>query len=295
MVTNILSKYPLTTPLILFNRTASRTEAFAATLPSDKISVANTLEEVAKADVILSCVSDDAAIKETVEGILTSIPEGEKKLFIDCSTIHPDTSNEIGAQLEKAGHSFVAMPVFGAPAAADAGQLVCVLAGPHANVQRALPFTKAIGRLNIDLSDQPYGQALLLKVIGNSFIINIVEQLAEGHVLAEKSGLGTENLDKFIQAMLPPVYGAYSKRMLTGDYYDREGGPLFGVDLARKDARHAIDLAKSAGTRLLNIETADAHLAKVKEAKGEDGDMPGIYGVVRQEAGLPFENGKKGQ
>ncbi len=41
---------------------------------------------------------------------------------------------------------------------------------------------------------------------------------------------------------------------------------------------------------MLNIETADAHLAKVKDYQGVKGDMAGIYGAVRQEAGIRFEN-----
>ena len=108
-------------------------------------------------------------------------------------------------------------------------------------------------------------------------------------VFAEKSGLGTEHLHQLMEMLFPAPYAAYSKRMLSGDYYKREE-PLFAVDLARKDMGHAMNLAKAAGTRLLNIETADAHLVKVKEHAGAKGDLPGIYGAVRQEAGLKYEN-----
>ena len=66
--------------------------------------------------------------------------------------------------------------------------------------------------------------------------------------------------------------------------------PLFGVDLARKDARHALDLAKSSGTRMRDLEVADGHLANVQEHMGSKGDVAGMYGAVRQESGLKFEN-----
>jgi 3-hydroxyisobutyrate dehydrogenase-like beta-hydroxyacid dehydrogenase len=128
-----------------------------------------------------------------------------------------------------------------------------------------------------------------LKVIGTTFVLNMVETLSEGHVLAEKSGLGTDNLHQFIETMFPGPYAAYSARMLSGDYYKREE-PLFAVDLARKDARHAMALAKAAGTRLKDVEVGEAHLEMVKKHKGEAGDIAGIYGAVRQEAGLKFEN-----
>lgn len=106
---------------------------------------------------------------------------------------------------------------------ADNGQLVCVLAGPASAVEKVKPYTKGvIGRAIIDLSDEPYGKATLLKVIGNTFVLSMVEVLAEGHALAETSGLGTSLLHQFIETMFPGPFTAYSGRMIQGDYYKRE-------------------------------------------------------------------------
>lgn len=62
------------------------------------------------------------------------------------------------------------------------------------------------------------------------------------------------------------------------------------MDLARKDAKHALDLAEASGTKLKDLEVADSHLAAVQKHMGSRGDIAGIYGAVRQEAGLNFEN-----
>jgi 3-hydroxyisobutyrate dehydrogenase-like beta-hydroxyacid dehydrogenase len=208
----------------------------------------------------------------------------------DCSTVHPDTTEALAKKITEAGAEFVACPVFGAPAMADNGQLICVLAGPKAAVEKVKPYTKGVmGRAFIDFGGQPCGKATTLKIIGNTFIVNMIEALSEGHVLAEKSGLGSENLHQFIETMFPGPYTAYSTRMMSGDYYKRDE-PLFAVDLARKDARHAMALAKSSGTRMKAVEVGDAHLAAVKKHQGEKGDIAGIYGAVRQEGGLKFEN-----
>ena len=64
---------------------------------------------------------------------------------------------------------------------------------------------------------------------------------------------------------------------------------MFAVDLARKDARHALSLAEAAGAKMKDIEVVDAHLAAVQKHMGARGDIAGIYGAVRQEAGLKFE------
>ncbi len=66
------------------------------------------------------------------------------------------------------------------------------------------------------------GKATLLKIIGNTFVLNMVETLSEGHTLAEKSGLGNDNLHQFVETMFPGPYTAYSARLLAGDYYKRD-------------------------------------------------------------------------
>ncbi|KAJ4165366.1 hypothetical protein LMH87_007000 [Akanthomyces muscarius] len=289
MCKNIVEKGNLDSPLLIYNRSKQRAIDLSQKLSAGKTEVVESLvDAVAKADVIFTCISNDEAVAETVATLLQADVKG--KLFVECSTIHPDSTQATADKLLAAGAEFVAAPVFGAPAAAEAGQLIAVLAGPAASVERARPWFQGVtARAEIDLTDAPYGKATTLKVIGNTFVLNMVEQLAEAHVLAEKSGLGTQPIHDLVSALFPGPYAAYSTRMLTGDYHRREE-PLWAVDLARKDARHAKALAEAAGTRVQNVETADAHLAKLKEHAGASGDIAGIYGTVRQEAGLRFEN-----
>lgn len=289
MCKNLVEKGQLDKPLIIFNRTNSRAEQLSQKLGSDKTKVASSVEEAASAsDIIFTCVGDDAAIEETIN---TALKGGAKnKLFVDCSTVHPDTTDKLAKTVNGAGGEFVACPVFGAPAMADNGQLVCVLAGPGAQVDRVKPYCEGVmGRAIIDYSNQPHGTATRLKIIGNTFILNMVETLSEGHTLAEKSGLGTDNLHQFVEKMFPGPYTAYSNRLRQGDYYKRDE-PLFAVDLARKDARHAMSLAKTHGVKMRDVEVADKHLEMVQKHMGSKGDIAGIYGAVRQEADLKFEN-----
>ncbi|MCJ1253796.1 hypothetical protein MMC24_001610 [Lignoscripta atroalba] len=288
MCKNLVEKGNLSEPLIIFNRTQQRATDLQSKLPSGKSTVAPTLDEaVANSDIIFTCLGDDAAIQDTIATAIKGDVKG--KLFVDCSTVHPDTTNMLAKSIGAQGAHFVACPVFGAPAMADNGQLVCVLAGPKSDVEKVKPYCRGVmGRAEIDFSDQPQGKATLLKIIGNTFILNMVETLSEGHTLAEKSGLGGENLHNFIETMFPGPYTAYSGRMMAGDYYKREE-PLFNVNLARKDARHALNLAKAAGTRMKDVEVADEHLAAVQQHMGSKGDIAGIYGAVRQESGLKFE------
>ncbi|KAL8803708.1 MAG: hypothetical protein Q9182_003040 [Xanthomendoza sp. 2 TL-2023] len=292
MVKNLLEKANLDNKLIIFNRTPQRAADLQSILDPNKektVIAPNVSEAVSAADMVFTCLGDDAAVKETVEAIGREC-NAKDKLFVDCSTIHPDTTNDIAETFTKLGAEFVACPVFGAPAMAESGQLICVLAGPKTSTEKVLPYCKGVmGKENIDFSDQPWGKATLLKIIGNTFILNMIETLAEGHTLAEKSGLGNDNLHRFIETMFPGPYTAYSGRMMSGDYYKREV-PLFQVDLARKDAKHALNIAKASETRMKAVEVADEHLEDVQKHMGMQGDIAGIYGAVRQKNGLRFED-----
>ena len=229
MCKNLVEKGQLDQPLIIFNRTQQRATDLNAKLPSGQSTVAVSLDEaVAKADIIFTCLGDDAAITDTITAAIKGNVKG--KLFVDCSTVHPDTTNMLARIIQAQGAEMVACPVFGAPAMADNGQLICVLAGPPAAVNDVKPYCKGVmGRANIDFSGQSQGKATLLKLIGNTFILNMVESLAEGHTLAEKSGLGNDNLHQFIEIMFPGPYTAYSSRMMAGDYYKREEVSLVPV------------------------------------------------------------------
>jgi len=225
MCKNIVEKGNLSKPLILFNRTQKRADNLSQILGKEKTKVVSTIGEAVKvSDIIFFCVGDDKAIKETIETALEEDVTG--KLLVDCSTVHPDTTNGLAKSINAKGAHFVACPVFGAPAMADSGNLVCVLAGPSIDVAKVKPYCKGVmGRAEIDYSGQEHGKATLLKIIGNTFIVQMIECLSEGHVVAEKTGLGADNLHQFIETMFSGPYTAYSNRMKSGDYNREEVSP----------------------------------------------------------------------
>ncbi len=123
MCKNLVLKGNLEKPLILYNRTKKRSEDLAATLPAGKTEVVGSIEEgVKKADIIFTIVSNDAAVKEAIDTVLQFDVKG--KLIVDCSTIHPNTTKQVAENVLAKGAEFIASPVFGAPAAADAGVLM---------------------------------------------------------------------------------------------------------------------------------------------------------------------------
>lgn len=51
-----------------------------------------------------------------------------------------------------------------------------------------------------------------------------------------------------------------------------------------------LNLANKHGAKLGNIENIDKHFQTVQKEMGSKGDMAGVYGATRVEAGLPFKN-----
>ncbi|KAF7715984.1 Uncharacterized protein PECH_004591 [Penicillium ucsense] len=296
MSSNIAKKGPQT-KLILYNRTSSRAVTHAENIGSNNVTVAQSLSEaVAASDLIFACVGDDTAIEAIAEEILSDKnADLSGKTFVDCSTVHPDTSRRLEASFTARGAGFVACPVFGAPNMADAGQMIVVPAGKQASIAKATPFFEGVtAKATIDLSDGSgadvdVSRASTFKVLGNSFILNTIGVLAESLTAADATGLGTGPFRQWLELFNPGPFVKYADRMISGDYYQREE-PLFAVDLARKDLRHAASLAKEGGQRMRNGEVMDGLLQGVKAEKGEKGDVAAVYGAARKAAGLNFEN-----
>lgn len=289
MCTNIAVKASLARPIILHDISQGRLEAVHSEIGVARSMMAKSISEaVALADVVFYSVPDDTADFAVVCEILRTPGGVRGKVIVDCTTVSPNTTNEASRLIADGGASFVACPVFGTSKMADAGQLTCVLSGPSSATESVKPFCQFMARAMIDLSDEEPGQATRLKVVGNTLVYNLVSALSEGHVLAEKSGLQSENLHKWVEIFLPGLYAAYSTRMLSGDYC-KYNPPLASVDIGRKDIRHAQKLALEAGMVMKNLELADEYLRMVQEFKGSEGEVAAMYGAKRVEAGLSFE------
>lgn len=110
MCKNLVTRGELDKPLHIFNRTTKRAKDLCNSLPPGKSVVASTIEDaVIYSDIIFTCVGDDAAIKETIDKALKIDVKG--KLFVDCSTVHPDTTEDLAKKITAAGAEFGNSPV----------------------------------------------------------------------------------------------------------------------------------------------------------------------------------------
>ncbi|MCJ1313934.1 hypothetical protein MMC25_007614 [Agyrium rufum] len=288
MTKNIVAKAGLDKPLSIWNRTQARADEHEQNLGSAVRVCSSVKEAVEAAEIVWSCLQDQEAVLETFDEILADDVRG--KLFLDSSTILPEVTEEIAERVLQAGAEFVAMPVFGEPGLAEKGGLICVPAGAPESVAKIMPYlVGVVGQSVVDLSGESPGQAALLKIIGNTIILNTMETIAEAHVFAEKSGLGVNPMIKLITTMFPrPPHTIYSGKMTSGDYH--AGKAMVEVHKARDLAAHVLSVAKGCNASLKGYEVAVGHLAALEEHAGAHADINGLYGAVRLESGLPFKN-----
>ncbi|TVY28031.1 putative oxidoreductase [Lachnellula hyalina] len=280
-------------PLHFTNRTLSRGA------PLEKLGgvpIASVSEVLKGSDIIFLSLSDDAALQSIVSQILTP-PSGSLagKIIVDTTTVHPDTTSSIASTLTEAGALFVAAPVFGASPVAATGQLLFIVAGPQKALDAIKPFLKGVmGRGVIELGEDA-SKASLMKTSGNFITAAMMEMISEAHVFAEKTGLGSENMEMLIKENYGELAYTMSKRLTTGAYCPPKGeSPWSDLGLGIKDVGIGISCAEKAGTRLKVGEVALGHLKEASVWAEEEGvgrklDSSSMFGVIRRDAGLEFQ------
>ncbi|KAJ5516527.1 hypothetical protein N7527_008087 [Penicillium freii] len=276
--------------LIYSNRTMSRGSPLRAL---GAIPEPNFAKLVSQCGIIFTMVSNDSVLQSLLSTAMGSSQSLKDKIFVDCSTVHPETVRSAVSELKSKGASYVAAPVFGGNPIAVDGKLVFAIGGPKNATETVKPLIQDVmGRRVIDCGEDAT-KSSLLKIAGNIVTVNMMEAVGEAQVFAEKTGLGTGPMEELIGEAFGPVAGGYSKRLTTGAYAPPlDSRPGFGVSLAIKDARHAMSMAQEQGVELPGLELARANMEAARDYGGECLDSSTIYGTLRQKAGLEFWNEK---
>lgn len=220
-------------------------EAAAKTLAGELGAVAaGELAEVTKlAEVILTVVTDDAAMKKIFAGGLLRGALG--KLFINCATITPSVHVWIEGKAEKAGAHSLEACMASSITQARQGSLYLMCGGRPEVFERARPVLEKLG--NAPRYVGTAGQAAQVKALVN-MVMNInTAGLAEGLALA-----AALNLDLTMVREIFSQTGANSNVLKTDgeDMQKRDHTCFFSAAHAAKDSGIALKLGKSQGLAL---------------------------------------------
>src|SRR5690349_14612845 len=121
--------------VIVQNRTRSRADELAAALDGAVRVVDTPAEAAAAADVTISMLADDAAVRAAYAGPSGTI-EGARQggVLVDMSTVLPATLRSLESAVRATGSGLLDSPVSGSVTLAESGQLTLMIGGEAADL-----------------------------------------------------------------------------------------------------------------------------------------------------------------
>lgn len=270
--------------VIVWNRSPNKAKPLAeagATVASSPADLA------AQSEAIATILTDAAAIDAVYHGpsgLLSADVSG--KLFIEMSTVRPDTQIALAEKVRAKGAAFVECPVGGTTGPALQGKLFGFAGGSDVDVERARPLLDRLCRRIEHVGDVGAGAGMKLAInlplmiywqaLGEALAISRhldIEPARMMDIIADTSGASTavKNRGPNIAAWLG-----------GGDF----GAVTFDLDDARKDIRSMIAEGRARGVDLPLIEKTLACFDEASAAGYGKGDGSGqaVFWARRRKA-----------
>ena len=209
---------------------------------------AGSIAEVATGqDVIISMLPAGAHVREVYlgeDGVLDNAAAGT--LFIDCSTIDPDSARTVAQAAAEKGLEMIDAPVSGGTAGAEAGTLTFIVGGTADALARARPYLEVMGANIYHAGASGAGQ--IAKICNNMLLAIHMAGTAEALALGVENGLDPVVLSEIMKQSSGGnwslnVYNPFPG-VMDGVPASRGYSGGFLTDLMTKDLGLAMDTAE---------------------------------------------------
>jgi 3-hydroxyisobutyrate dehydrogenase len=226
--------------LAVYNRTRAKAEALLARGAAWAASPAKLSEQ---SDIVLTILTDERAVEQTYLGECGLLAAGVSgKLFVEMSTIRLSTIHVLCPQVEARGARLVDAPVSGTVEPARQGQLLALVGGAPADVERARPALATFSRRIVHLG--PSGAGTLMKLALNMPMAIFWAGLAEAMAMGRQFGLDTaQMLDVYLDSPVALPALRLKAPLLLGAPHE----VAFDVTGVRKDLLAMVATAQDAG------------------------------------------------
>lgn len=247
------------------DRNTSGAESLARELSCEAATTPARVAELC--DVVLTVVSDDAAMREVfAEASPASLLAHPKdRLFINFATVTPQVYVEIEAQVERRGGASLEALMASSITQAREGTLYLMCGGKKSVFEQARSMLDALSSKLLYIG--PAGEAAKVKALVNMVMNSNTAALAEGLGLGDALGLNLTMLREVFSQT-----GAASRVLETDgeDMQIRDHECYFSVAHAAKDSAIALSLARSTGLQLPVAQTTfEQYQRLAKAGKGE--------------------------
>ena len=258
-----------------WNRSRERAEP----LREDGVEIAgDPAAAIDGSDLVVTMLSDGDAVRGVVEteGVLEAL---RGRIWAQMSTIGIAAHDALRGLAAGEGIAYVDAPVLGTRQPAEAGELIILAAGAPETKERCGELFDAVGKKTVWLADEP-GAASRMKVVLNTWIVGLVEALAESLALAERLGLEPAQMLEIIEG--GPMDSAYAQ-MKGKMMVERSFEASFPLRLAAKDARLALEAAEAEGLELPMLEGARTAMEAAVTAGHGEKDLSATVSGLRAE------------
>ncbi|HEY9391907.1 MAG TPA: NAD(P)-dependent oxidoreductase [Mycobacteriales bacterium] len=272
-------------PLTVWNRTRDRAEALAR---DGATVVARPREIGATAEVVVTVLSDDAAVEDVLfgpEGVVQGMRPGGT--ILDMSTTSPGQVISTAERLAERDIGFIDAPFFGSTDPARSGDLWVTVGAEDADLERVRPHLDAMCGTVFHMG--PVGAGSVMKLCGNLIGTGMQGLLAEAFALGRVGGLDLRRMLEVIQTIdcAAPMFDVKGAQVVEEDY-----APRFPLKHALKESRLARDLGETYGVRLNVTRGVCANLDVAARAGYADEDVIAVLKALPREqvpdpAGLP--------
>jgi 3-hydroxyisobutyrate dehydrogenase len=216
------------------------------------ISCATIAELAQQSRVILSCITDDEAVRSVYTG-----PEGvlrnarPETVVLEMSTISPETSREIARLGIEGGIHVLDVAISGSTPAVERGEVI-LFAGGNPNIyDRVAPVFRAFAKKFFHLG--PSGAGTTMKLVVNAILGVEMQAIAEAAALGQKAGLNRNVLLEVLSqtAVIAPAHLGKLGKAASDDF-----SPQFPLRLMNKDFGLILDMARAKNAHMPATETA---------------------------------------
>ena len=253
--------------VIVYNRSADK----MSDLVSKGAKPANCVEALAsEADVAFTMLSTPEVVRNIAEKMLPELPA--HSWWVDCSTVNPSFSKEMGVLSEKHNVQFVDAPVAGSKVPAEAGELLFLAGGKEEKLLALQPFLEVMGKKTIYLNE--IGNGANMKMLINLLLAQSMTAFSEAIHLGKGMGLDESLLLNILTAtpVAAPFLGAIKPR-LEQKIFDAN----FPLRWIHKDIMLALDTASELGVTMKSLDQTEALYKSALENGLGDEDFSAIY------------------
>lgn len=235
-------------------------------------------------DVIITSLPNPAIVEAVAlgpDGILEGARPG--LIYIDMSSIEPETTRRVGAALAQRGARMLDVPVGKGPPAAASGELTLMVGGDSAVVDQCADILDTLGSQRHYCG--PLGMGVTTKLVNNLLSCSIAALVGEALAIGAKAGLDPTVMHAVMTntaADNAHLRNGFPNRVFPGSFV-----PNFKLSLAHKDLGLATALAARLGVpSLMGLAAHQVHTLALGAGLADE-DQTACIKVYEACSGVP--------